>query len=298
MEIIKLNKKQLENLQPLELDKKIFNTEAQIFKLNEKKQWIRNPKLFKKLYIDDGDVFSNKLATITSLINYSDILKKLEIILPEKLVAINSDLVGFTMPYVDNFNFEVILRDKSISDSKKIEYFKQIGALFEKMKEIRKYTELKDFYLNDVHEGNFIVSKETDKIIAIDLDSCKINNNKPFPAKYLNPSIEFGYLDQKYMPYDREHMGFFVPDENTDMYCYSIMLLNYFYGDNILKVSIEEYYKYLQYLKDIGFPTPLVDIFSNLYSLANNNNPSSYLDELPKDHCKSNKLVFNYLNRK
>ena len=190
MEIIKLNKKQLENLQPLELDKKIFNTEAQIFKLNEKEQWNRNSKLIKKFYIDDGDVFKNKLATITSLINYSDILNKLEIILPEKLVAINSDLVGFTMPYVDNFNFEVILRDKSISDSKKIEYFKQIGALFEKMKEIRKYTELKDFYLNDVHEGNFIVSKETDKIIAIDLDSCKINNNKPFPAKYLNPSIE------------------------------------------------------------------------------------------------------------
>ena len=44
MEIIKLNKKQLENLQPLELDKKIFNTEAQIFKLNEKKQFISELK--------------------------------------------------------------------------------------------------------------------------------------------------------------------------------------------------------------------------------------------------------------
>lgn len=298
MEIIKLNKKQFENLQPLELDPKIFNTEAQIFKLNEKKQWSENLKLFKKFYIDDGDVFNNKLATVISLINYNDILSRLDVILPEKLATINSDLVGFTMPYIDSINFQVVLNDKNIQDSKKIEYFKQIGNLFEHMKDIRKYTELKDFYLNDVHEGNFIVSKTTDKVMAVDLDSCKINNNKPFPAKYLTPSIEFGYLEQKYLPYDREHMGFFVPDENTDMYCYSVMLLNYFYGGNILKISLEEYYKYLQYLKDIGFPTALVDIFSKLYSLANNENPLVYLDELPKDHCKSNKLVFNYINRK
>lgn len=57
MEIIKLNKKQLENLQPLELDKKIFNTEAQIFKLNEKnngleiQNYLKNYTLMMERYL-------------------------------------------------------------------------------------------------------------------------------------------------------------------------------------------------------------------------------------------------------
>ncbi|UKI28760.1 MAG: hypothetical protein L6V78_07850 [Clostridium sp.] len=61
----------------------------------------------------------------------------------------------------------------------KIKYLKDIGTILEKMDEVRKYAELEDFYLNDLHEGNFIVDEEG-TLRVIDLDSCKIAGNMPF----------------------------------------------------------------------------------------------------------------------
>lgn len=69
------------------------------------------------------------------------------------------------------------------------------------MKNIRKYTELKDFYIGDIHEDNFLVDTEKQEIFVADLDSCKIADYKV--------------------------------TEETDIYCYIIMILNYLYDGRV-----------------------------------------------------------------
>lgn len=297
METVVLSKKKFDSLEPLDLDKSILNSEGQLFRFSEKRKWENDPKLLKKLYINEGETFGNKLATLTSLICNKEELSSLDIVIPEKFVVVDKKLAGFTMPYIDSYNFAMILRDKKIPPQVKIEYFKQIGKLFESLENFRKYSSISDFYLNDVHEGNFIIEKDTNQVKAVDIDSCRINENKPFPTKYLNWVYIHNNLDAKYIPYSAEREKYYA-DENTDLFCYCIMLLNFFYGDKFYKLSIPEFYTYLQYLEDIKFPKPLLEIFSKLYTFDNNENPYEYLDELPKDFIRAHSSVYSRVRKR
>ena len=297
METLVLSKKKFNSLEPLELDRKICNTEGQLFKFSEKRKWENDPKLLKKLYVNEGETFGNKLATLTSLISNKEELSELDIVVPEKFVVVDKKLSAFTLPYLDSKNFAVILEDRNISSEIKLEYFKKIGMLFESMKNFRKYHNMPDFFLNDVHEGNFIIENATNKIKAVDLDSCKINGNKPFVTKYLNYMYIHNNLEVKYKPYSREK-DIYYANENSDLFCYCIMLLNYFYGDKLYKLSLPEFYTYLQYLEDIKFPKPLIEIFSKLYTLDNNENPYEYLAELPQDFARAHKNVYTRLRKR
>lgn len=297
METIVLSKKEFANLKKLELEDSICNSEGQIYFFSEKNNWKKELKILKKLIVDEGEIFGNKLATLTSLICNKEELSSLDIILPEKFVVVDKKLSAFTMPYIESTNFLTILENEAIPNEKKIAYFKQIGILFEKMHNFRKYSTIKDLYLNDVHEGNFIIEKETDKIKAVDLDSCHINGNKPFKTKYLNFLYIHSNLDTKYHPCNKDRDKY-ESSENTDLFCYCIMLLNFFYGKGIYKFKLPEFYTYLQYLEDIGFPKGLLEIFSRLYTLDNNKNPYEYLDEIPKDFKKANQIVYNKVRKK
>lgn len=75
------------------------------------------------------------------------------------------------------------------------------------------------------------------------------------------------------------------------------MLLNFFYGDKFYKLSLPEFYTYLQYLEDIKFPKPLLEIFAKLYTFDNNENPYEYLDELPKDFIRAHKIVYSRVRK-
>lgn len=297
METVVLSKKKFDSLEPLELDKKIMNTEGLLYRFSEKRKWENDPKLLKKLYINEGETFGNKLATLTSLICNREELSSLDIVVPEKFVVVDKKLAGFIMPYIECDNFAMVLQDKNISQDVKIEYFKQIGKLFESMENFRKYSSINDFFLSDVHEGNFIIEKETDKVKAVDIDSCRINQNKPFPTKYLNLAYIHAKLDGKYNPYSLEREIYYA-DENSDLFCYCIMLLNFFYGDNFFELSIPEFYTYLQYLEDINFPKPLLEIFAKLYTYDNNENPYEYLDELPKDFIRAHSSVYSRVRKR
>ncbi len=82
-----------------------------------------------------------------------------ELILPEKLAVVDGDVIGHTLPYIEGINFSLLLEDFSITNKEKLEMFRQIGDILEQMKLIREKTPLNDFFLNDLHEGNFILNK-------------------------------------------------------------------------------------------------------------------------------------------
>ena len=178
MEVINLSKKRFESLEPYELPENIFNTEAKMYTLPIKNRWQTVNKLLKRLYITNGPIFGNKLQTINSLIDCRNQIDIPEIVFPEKLAIVDNTVVGYIMELVDSVNLETALNSFDISSERKIKYLYQIGELLEKMKLVREYAEtdiytnntVKDFYLNDMHENNFIIDNGTESVRVVDID--------------------------------------------------------------------------------------------------------------------------------
>ena len=309
METISLTKKRFASLEPYELPNYVYNTEGSMYVLPIKNRWATDYKLLKRLYLTNGRVFGNKLATINSLIDSKRELDIEEIVFPEKIATVGGEIVGFTMPLIESINLSTALRAKEIDNRKKIKYLKQIGAILAKMKLRREYTSITDFYINDLHESNFIVDKNDD-VRVIDIDSCKINGNDIFNSKYLSSrsfiSEVYKYTKnneclgdgETYHKYSTDITGAFVPDENTDLYCYIIVILNFLYGDNVANFTIEEFYAYLEYLQSIGIDLELLSYFERIATCSENENPYELLDSLIPHLGRSNYHVYRYLKKK
>ena len=293
METISISYKKFNQLKKLELDSSILNTEGKLFFIKDKNKWNTKMKLVKKFNNDFGIGFSNKLFTINSLSDQKDEIGIDELVLPEKLVVSNSKVIGYTMDYIDGENLGLLLKNPKLSREKAIDYLKQIGVILEKIEQLNEYNKVSNFHLNDIHEGNFVVDKK-DTVHVVDMDSCRIDNNIPCIAKYLTPYSQVELFPQKYSQKTGiPAIGFIMPDNNSDLYCYNIMILNYLYQDKITKLDIKEYYKYLNYLRSIDFPYELLDSFSLLFDVPNNKNPYEYLDLIPSDKGRAIKKVYD-----
>ena len=90
METINITKKRFESLKPYQLPNYVYNTEGTLYILPIKNRWNTQIKLLKRLYINNGNVFGNKLQTINSLIDNKDEIDIEEIIFPEKIAIVDS----------------------------------------------------------------------------------------------------------------------------------------------------------------------------------------------------------------
>lgn len=301
MEALTISKKKFESLKPLTLQKYILHTEAELYVIPKKEKYEKEDHLLKRLYVTNGDYFSNKLYTINSLLDNEEAIDIEELIMPEQLAIVNNSVVGFIMPLVESENLKTVLKSVEYTTKQKIQYLKQAGEIIEKVKKVRtyksqEYPSLSDFYLNDIHENNFILNSKTGKVNAVDVDSCKINNNKTFPSKYLRRRPEFENLP-KYQKIENSLGAQIEANENTEIYCYIIMILNFLFGGAITRLEIEEFYDYLEYLHHLGMPFDIVEIFSNIYTNHENVNPIDALDELESFATRSKESVYK-LTRK
>ena len=297
MQILNISKRRYETLKRLELSNRIFNTEAQMYIIPGKNKWSKKQSVLKRLYLDNGEIFSNKLYTIHELLDKKEEIGIDELVMPEALAAVDSSIVGFTMPYISNINFQEIMDSNEFTTEQKIAYLKEVGELLEKISHVRKYTNVKDFYLNDIHENNFILNKETGKINAVDLDSSKIGNNLTAAARYLTPASQLPLIS-KYIPLERSVGGVYEISENTEIYCYIIMIFNFLYGDNVGKLPIQEFYVYMEYLSKIGVSKEFLDKILYIYTGKNNENPYEYLDELKHFYGRAHKNVYEMVRKR
>ncbi len=300
MQVVEISKKRFKELEPLKLPQSIFNTEAKMYLLPGKRGWARQNYVLKSLYHTNDEIFSNKLYTVSELINNRNLINMEELILPEALVTVGHEIIGFTEPFVPNINLQTILDSPTYTVAEKVAYLKEVGAILAKMQQLRNYSKITDFYLNDVHESNFILNMETGKINAVDLDSAKIGHNLTFVSRYLTPFSELSNVS-KYVPLSYEDGtagGFYKVDSNTEIYCYIVMIFNYFFGARICNLTVEEYFYYLDYLANLGVSKELVDIFSYIYVNRENINPYEYLDELIPYYGRTNHHTFEKVRRK
>ena len=95
----------------------------------------------------------------------------------------------------------------------------------------------------------FLIKEDTQELRAIDLDSVYFNTNYPAASYYLRTSSGIKNFTKKYKQ-DNE-LGIVYPDENSDLFCYNMMILNNLLArDTISKSSISDYFEYINYLKD------------------------------------------------
>lgn len=293
MQIINMSKTKLNSLEPLILPKNVTSTECELFKY----PYYGKEKLLKKLHRTDGIIFANKLYTIEALNANKDSMPS-NFVLPESLVSINKKIEAFTMKYIKGINLSVILNNPDITYEEKIHYLKSIGRILEQMQNIRKYTNLNNFYLGDIHEDNFLVERDKQEIYIVDLDSCKIAGNKSFPGRYLTNSSLIKYNNTKYQTLSQtDDLADYKIDENTDIYCYIIMILNYLYDGRVDRLSLDKFYDFINYLEDIKVNIELIECFNKIVVGGNNINPCNYLDTLtPKQVAGARRLYKKEVN--
>lgn len=294
MNIMNMSKYDLKKIKKFSLARGLINTEAELFILKVKNDWNIEYKMLKVFYNNSDSNFSNKLFTINELIDKKEIINMNELVIPEKILIINDEVKGFSMPYIKSVSFETVLNDFKIDNLNKIEYFKQISNILKKMDQLRKNSELSDFYLNDIHENNFIVNNETDKINVVDLDSCKIGGNKPFASKYLTMYAPISNMNSKYkINNDINFSSYIIPDKNTDLYCYTMMIINFLFKGKANLMNRDKYYLYLDYLRSIGYSYNLLDKFYKIYEYVDNELIDEELNELNNDMIyKSHNKIF------
>lgn len=298
METMNLSKKRFDSLELYKLPASVFNTEAKLYVLPVKNRWETVNKILKKLYITNGPMFGNKLQTINSLIDLKDEIDMEEIVFPEKLAVINQQVVGYIMELINSINLGVILNSPYIKSERKVNYLRQVGEIIEKMKKVRNYTSVKDFYLNDLHENNFVVDIITDKVKVVDIDSCKINGNYTFPSKYLTEK-SFANSIRKY-EHEKNQVcgGIFIPSYDTEIYCYVMLILNTLYGGGINRIPIQEFYNYLDYLKELGVDINLIINMERVLTNSHNINPYENLESLTSVIGKAHQNVYKKVKNK
>lgn len=234
----------------------------------------------------NGNYFSNKLYTIHSLENKRNVINMEELALPTNLVSINKEVVGYEMPYIHGVTLDDYLKDESVDVKDKIKALQNAGDILRKMQKVRDTGAIDDFFLNDLHEKNFIVTPEG-QLKVVDLDSCSISSNLKFGTKYVSSMTPVKYYPKYERITTRSCGAEFIPSVETDLYCYNIMILNFLSGDRMHLYSAENYMEYLNYLEQIGANKELLDNLSRVYSDRPNVNVDYLLESIEEIHGKS-----------
>lgn len=151
-----------------------------------------------------------------------------------------------------------------------------------------------NFNFGDLHPYNILVNKEG--LHFIDLDSSYLGTGYPQPGFYVSVSKELEKLPKKY---NQNEKGIVIPNDNSDLYCYNMMILEFIAKEKIYRLKEEELYDYLEYLREVGYCDKLLDSFQRLYTKANNINPYECIDTLDdKLLGRGMYKVYEYLKNK
>lgn len=289
MKVISLEQDKLNNLKRLSLPNGIVNTEAELYVLNKGMETL----VFKKIFSTGEKQLNNKLNAVMMLGDNKDKIGIDELVIPNYLVSINDEISGFTVPKIEGYNLGVIVNNSKISNEKKLEYLYKVGKLIKKTQKLN--SEKIKFNFGDLHEYNFIVG-EDDKTYAIDLDGGYLNGGEPQPSKYLTINKNLNLFPTKYI---KDANGLIIPDNNSDLLYYNIMILNTIGRGKISKMNKDDYNEYISYLNQLGFGKDILKSFKNIYSINDNLNPCDYFEQIPNDKIGEAGLkVFEYKKKR
>jgi len=284
MQTIYLSQKNLKKLQQLNISNNIMNSEGGLYEL-----YYKENKILKIL--NNSKTIDNKLYTLKMLDANKTYLPD-SFVIPDYLCSTGGTIKGFTLTKINGTNLSQLLNNPDIDHKEKLYYLKQVGQILQKLHYIRTTTDLKDIYINDVHADNFLIDNYSKEIKVIDLDSCKIGTNAPFLSRYLTQFSLVNDCKKYKISKNPNAEGHIIADENSDLYCYCMMILIYILDKKISGIEIRTFYKYLNELNKIGFDKELLDIISKIMiNNCKNENPMDYIETITPEQLQKAKII-------
>lgn len=262
MENISFSEHELKKLPLLPLSNQIVNTEAKLYIYKNKDHWQVNHSLL-KIFYDNREVYiEKKVDVIQKLIQYRDDLQSIPLVLPTGTAAVKDQIAGYIMPYIENnVNLSLYLNNPNVSLYVKLQYLKQVYQILENIEKVKSLEN--NFYLGDIHEGNFILDIADQKIKAVDMDSSYILKSAISPSKPLTFNQNLWNYPNKY-PLDID-TDYHIPNHNTTILSFIYMLLNTLSNDKSYNWTIDKYYEYLNQLEKKGISHELLDSLYKVY---------------------------------
>ena len=287
MYIKNLRMRQLKKLRELPLEPGVLNTEAYMLVLNRKYSPDKKERVFK--YLDaqeDKEIMSKKLYTITTLDTLDEYKEIQDLIIPDSIIYVDGNIAGFACPIIYNHrNLGIIINNPNVPLDVKLSYLKQMGDIIDKVQRVNNYDN--KFQFGDLNEFNFIIDKNN-QVKAIDLDSAYLGIGEPLSMAYY--LLKNQYIKSLPEKYKSSIKGIVIPNDNTDLYCYNMILLNALSKENLYRKDINTYYEYLDYIKHLSLPSDLLESFNNIYIPKDNINPKDCI--LSIDKSLEKKLEF------
>lgn len=261
-------------------------SEAKLYLIPRKTALGTRHSIYKEFYNTDGADFGTKLLTLYNLMspNTKAKLLGLPIVLPLKLVTVNNENKGYLMRFVNGRTLGELLKDTNVPLEVKLKYLREVGDILNEIKNIRNAPNgLPNFFVGDLQENNIMLDYDSNKLVLIDADSLSLFGSfAPIFIRYIEENTLSANFSKKYVvSEDFNTIGRVVPNENSDLYCYNIMILNFLSGINLNTRPIEEVYNYINYLDYLEIPRGLIELFSKMLSENDNNiNPSDVLEDI------------------
>lgn len=281
MYVRNLKLRNIHKLEELSLDSQVFNTEALMLVLHHKSFPDGVTRVFKYMDMQEiPDIMEKKEFTVKKLNELKEYLAIRNLVIPDTLVYVDDELVGFALPLIPNHqNIGKLLQDDDVSFEQKLSYVKQMGDVIQKVQDVH----LDDFrfQFGDLNEYNFILNHKG-TVKAIDLDSSYLGIGEPQEMiYYLLRNTSIRTLPEKYPVSIRFNM---IPNDNTDLFCYHMILLKVLAKEDFSCLPMQVHYDYLDYIKKFGLPSELIESLENLYSKKENYNPKDAILGIPLHH--------------
>ena len=279
MHIKNFRMREIRKLKELQIESGVLNTEALMLVLKRKSFPDKVVRVFK--YLDaqeDPDIMAKKLYVVTALNTPNPYQEIEELVIPDSIIYVDNLIAGFGVPLIENHkNFGAIIQNPNIPLKEKIPYLQQLGNIIDKVQRVD--ASKNRFQFGDLNEFNFIVDGN-DKVKAIDLDSAYLGVGEPLDMAYYllrNDYITNFIKKHNSNKYKVTDSGIIIPNDDTDLYCYNMIVLKALSKENIYKQDINTYYQYLEYLSMLGLPDEIIESFNNIYIPKENTNPKDLL---------------------
>ena len=279
LDTIHLRMHQVRSLKELRLSDGVFNSEALMLVLNKKYRSTDGKRLlFKYLDLQEVPEVMDRKSKVLGYLNNSGYKELNDLVIPNYQVHVDGAHAGFAMPLIENHkNLGALLHSRNVSFAKKKEILMKLGLLIDKVQRVDSKNKM---YFGDLNEYNFIFDADS-SLKAVDLDSAFIADREDITpssrAYYLlkNPTLKA--LPNKYI---RTVGDVIIPNRESDLYSYNMILLDVIANHDMFKEDIATYYQYLDFLKKKGVPSELIDCFFAIYTPKSNSNPKDIIPEL------------------
>ena len=292
--------REFNKLKRFEIDDDITHLESDLFLAKIKDNFKYKEYIIKKLKILNATSLANKMWTVIMLGDYGKNMEVEELVIPEHQIFIDGNLSGFSVPRIKGRNLGKIIKDFKTPNEDILKYFFKVGVAIEKVQHNSAFVfpgGVK-FHFGDLHAYNIIID-ENDNAKFVDLDSGYVGSSLPNPSMYLSTTNFLLNNQRKYPVINSGYICLNIPNDDTDLYCYNMMILEFLANYKIRKTNIEDYYGYLGYLQSLGYGPDILESFFRLPISCHNINPCNYLDQIPKDKiCRSSYSVYQYLKNK